>query len=195
MALRGMPRFFEPHWLKRLVLGGPTTAPDWPPLHIKPTAAPTKTAVAGDIYVTTDGALAVHNGTDFLQQAGEVVVQFWARANGEQVDQALFIANRAWQVTAVREIHSTAGTDASAVNLQVTKDTGTNAPGAGTDLLTNNSNAGFDLKGTANTVQVGTLTATVASLQLAAGDRLSVDYAGVVTALVGVVVTVTLKAI
>lgn len=116
-------------------------------------------------------------------------------ANAACVDQAFFIANRAYQVTAVREIHATAGTDGSAVSLQVVKDTGTDAPGAGTDLLTNNANVGFDLKGTANTVQTGTLTATAASLQLAAGNRLSLDFAGTVTTLAGVVVTVSLKPI
>lgn len=116
-------------------------------------------------------------------------------ANAACVDQAFFVANRAYQVTAIREVHATAGNDGSAVNLQVTKDTGTNAPGAGTDLLTNNTNAGFDMKGAANTVQVGTLTATAASLQLAAGNRLSLDFAGTVTTLAGLCVTVTLKPI
>jgi len=110
-------------------------------------------------------------------------------------DQAFFVAPYACQVTAVSEVHSTAGTDTNPVNVQVVKDTGTTAPGGGTDLLTNNSNAGFNLKGTDNTVQTGTLTGTVASLRLAAGDRLSVDFAGTLTALAGVVVTVALKKI
>ena len=52
--------------------------------------------------------------------------------------------------------------DAGAVNVQLVKDTSTDAPGAGTDLLTNNTDAGFNCKGTANTVQNGTLTATTA---------------------------------
>lgn len=112
--------------------------------------------------------------------------------NGDNVDQAIFTAPFACVVTGVTEIHAVAGNDGSAVNLQLTKDTSTNAPGAGTDLLTNNSNAGFDLKGTANTLQTGTLTATVASLTLAAGNRLSLDFAGTITTLSGVQVTVTL---
>lgn len=110
-------------------------------------------------------------------------------------DHTFFVANRAYRVTAIREVHSTAGSDGSAVNVQVTKDTGTQAPGAGANLLTNNTNAGFDMKGTANTVQTGTLTATTADLELAAGDRLSLDFAGTLTALAGVVVTVSLEAI
>ena len=113
--------------------------------------------------------------------------------NADCADQAFFIADRAYTVVAAYEIHDTAGTNGSAVNMQVTKDTSTNAPGAGANLLTDNTNAGFDMKGTANTVQTGTLTATAADLVLAAGDRLSVDFAGTLTTLAGVVVTVVLK--
>lgn len=113
--------------------------------------------------------------------------------NADCVDQGFFIADRAYQVVAAYEIHAVAGNDGSAVNMQITKDTGTDAPGAGTDLLTNNTNAGFDMKGTANTLQTGTLTGTAASLLLAAGNRLSVDFAGTVTTLAGVQVTVVLK--
>jgi hypothetical protein len=109
------------------------------------------------------------------------------------VDQAFFIADRAYEVLAVYEIHAVAGNDGGAVNLQVTRDTGTNAPGAGTDLLINNANAGFDMKGAANTLQTGALTATAASRRLAAGNRLSLDFAGTVTALLGLTVTVVLK--
>jgi hypothetical protein len=113
-------------------------------------------------------------------------------ANGSLADQSFFVANRAYEITAIREVHSTAGSDGGAVSLQVTRDTTTAAPGAGTDSLTNNANAGFDMKGTANTVQTGTLAATPT---LAAGDRLSVDFAGTLTALAGVTVTVSLKCI
>lgn len=123
---------------------------------------------------------------------GTLTVSYVMNANASLADQAFFIADRRYEVIAIAQIHSTAGSDASAVNLQVTKDDGTEAPGAGDNLLTNNSDAGFDLKGTANTKQAGTLTATTANLRLAVGDRLAVDYAGVLTAVVGVVVTVTL---
>lgn len=122
-----------------------------------------------------------------------ICVSYVMNANGSLADQSFFIANRAYQVMEIREVHAVAGNDSGAVNLQVTKDTSTDAPGAGTDLLTDNSGAGFNLKGTANTVQSGTLTSTVASKKLAAGDRLSVDFAGTLTTLAGVVVTVSLK--
>lgn len=115
-------------------------------------------------------------------------------ANTSVLDQCVFIANRAYQVTAISEVHAVAGTDVGDVSLQVTKDTGTDAPGAGTDLLTDNTGAGFNMKGTANTVQSGTLV-TPAIAVLAAGDRLSLDFAGTVADVAGVVVTITLKAI
>ncbi len=111
-------------------------------------------------------------------------------ANGSLVDQCFYTATKNMKVSSVYYVHSTAGSDGGAVNLQLTKDTSTNAPGAGTDLLTNNTNAGFNCKATANVVQTGTLTATAANLRLAPGDRLSVDFAGTLTALAGVVLVV-----
>lgn len=110
----------------------------------------------------------------------------------DNVDQAFFLATRPYRVVRVSEVHATAESVAGSLNLQVTKDTGTDAPGAGTDLLTNNTDAGFDLKGTANTVQAGALTATTADLVLAAGDRLSVAYSAAANDLAGVLVQVDL---
>lgn len=102
-------------------------------------------------------------------------------------DSAFFIATRAMRVISVSEVHAVAAGGASVV--QVVKDTGTAAPGTGTDLLTNNTNGGFNLNATANTVQVGTLVTTTGATNLAAGDRLSVDYAQAVQSTVGVVIT------
>ncbi|MDD5199253.1 MAG: hypothetical protein PHC88_05565 [Terrimicrobiaceae bacterium] len=111
------------------------------------------------------------------------------------IAQTFFVASRAYQVIAVRFVHAVAEATAGTLRVQVVKDTSTNAPGAGSDTLTNNSNAGFDCKATANTVQTGTLTATTAALQMAAGDRLSLDFSAAATELVGVTVTVSLQRI
>lgn len=125
------------------------------------------------------------------------MVQASARCllNADCVDQAFFVADRAYTVISASYIHATAGNDASAVNVQITKDSNTDAPGAGTNLLTNNSDAGFNCKGTANTAQTGTLVSSASALTLAAGDRLSLDFAGTVTTLAGVLVTVVLRAV
>lgn len=125
----------------------------------------------------------------------QLEVSFHGQAATAMVDQTFFVATRAYQVTAVSFVHAVAESTAGSLLVQVTKDTSTNAPGAGTDLLTNNTNTGFNCKSTANTVQTGALTATTASLQLAAGDRLAVDFSASATELVGVTITVSLKAI
>lgn len=108
-------------------------------------------------------------------------------AAAANTDAVFYVATRPLLVVSVSEIHAIAAGGASVV--QVVKDTGTDAPGAGTDLLTNNTNTGFDLNGTANTVQTGTLTATVATKTLAAGNRLSVDFAQAVQASSGIAIT------
>lgn len=95
----------------------------------------------------------------------------------------VFVATRACRVKSIKEVHATAS---SSGTLQLEKCTGTTAPGSGTTLLTGT----MSLAGTANTVVSGTLIATVASLTLAAGDRLSIVIAGTMTSLVGGRVTI-----
>lgn len=106
------------------------------------------------------------------------------------VDETFFIATRAMKVISASAVFSV--TNGGALVVQVVKDTGTNAPGAGTDLLTNNSNTGFDLNVTANTVQTGTLVTTAGVTNLAIGNRLAVDFSAAGTNVVGAIVTVCL---
>lgn len=153
----------------------------------------------GDIDLVPGAGGASTGGT--AGTAGEVKVNgavglFSATAHdagaGSKATRTIFLADRAYRVKAIREIHSAAEASAGSLDIQVTKDTSTDVPGAGTALLTNNSNAGFDGKGTANTVQVGTLTATVADLALAAGDRLAIKYEAAGTELANVALSVML---
>lgn len=98
-----------------------------------------------------------------------------------------FTATRPCIVKRISEVHTTAGTDGSAVTLQVERLQGTEAPDSGDVLL----QTAFDLKGTANTVQEGT-TVTTTVLALAVGDRLCLKDSGVLTSVAGVNVTVEL---
>ena len=116
-------------------------------------------------------------------------VSFVASNNAAVLDTHFFIADRAYTVTRIDAIHTTAGTDAGAVTLQPRKATGVQAPATGVVLTT----ATHNLKGTVETVTNFTLTATSADLDLAAGNRLSVDITGTATTVAGVVVTVTVK--
>lgn len=115
------------------------------------------------------------------------IINFVGQTTEAATDRTIFIATQACKVIAASESHGVAAGGASA--LQLSKETGTTAPGAGTDLLTS---TGFDLNATANTVQVGTLIATAATLTLAAGDRLSLDWANAIQSSAGICVTVTI---
>lgn len=108
------------------------------------------------------------------------------QANGDLVDQHFFLSNSDYTVSRIDEVHSTLGTNGSAVTVDVKKCTGTQAAASGTTLLS----AVFSLKTAINTVQNGALTATAADLRLAPGNRLAVDFTGTLTAVAGVVVVV-----
>jgi len=111
--------------------------------------------------------------------------------NGLQADQAIWIADRAYEVSDMSEVHGTAA--GAALKGLLTKDTGTTAPGAGTALQTDNTNAGFDLNGTANTVQVGTLS-TLRARTIAPGDRIGWKHSAAIGAsLANVCATLTLR--
>jgi len=140
-------------------------------------------------YVLVDSTTGLADTTMVSPEKFEVVYQ--APLNTALVDTPIFVASAACQMTAATELHGV--NSALAANVQITKDTGTTAPGGGIILLTNNTNAGFDLNAAANTVQTGTLTATEASLQLAIGDRLSLKFSGTLTGAVKTVVTVAIK--
>ncbi len=107
------------------------------------------------------------------------------------VDQVFFTADRRYKIVASSGVWGVAAGGAS--TLQVTRDKGTDAPGAGIDLL---ASTGYDINGTAETVAVRVLEADwTAVLQnyLLTGDRLSVDFANAAQASAGVTVTVSLE--
>ncbi len=99
-----------------------------------------------------------------------------------------FIVPAACVLTKVQEVHQTLGTDAGAVTLDIEKLTGTQALDAGVAMLAST----FSLKATINTVVTGTLSATLTSRSLVAGDRLAMKDAGVLTAVANVTVMVEL---
>lgn len=101
-----------------------------------------------------------------------------------------FIADRAYQVTAIKFVQYTAGGAGCVADIE--KLTSTTAPGSGTVMGTGS----YDCNATANnTVTTYTLTGTTATLQLAAGNRMGIKLGGSLTALKGLTATVTLKAI
>lgn len=100
-----------------------------------------------------------------------------------------FIAPFSVEVTGFFEVHQVAGTDGSAVTLQLEKLTSGQALDAGATLLDSTIN----LKATKDTVQEGTLTTTRLDLVLEKGDRLALKDSGTLTGLENVVVYVLFK--
>lgn len=114
-----------------------------------------------------------------------VTVPWRDELTGSAVDRVFFTATRGWIIDSCSQVHSVAAGGVS--TMQLVKDTGTTAPGAGTDLLT----AAYDLNATANTVQakVAGDFVSLAARTLAIGDRISVDYANAIQSTAGNSVT------
>ena len=117
----------------------------------------------------------------------------WAQpAAAGAVDRVIFTAPYECYVLHANLVSSTLGSDGGAVNLQLTKDAVADVPGAGTDLLANNTNTGFDLKATVNTPQYAQWKTTAGIRNLTRGQRISLDYAGTQTAVDGVFITLVI---
>ena len=112
--------------------------------------------------------------------------------SGTVADVQFYTAPVDCEVISIREVHAVAGDDGSDVTGTIRRCQGTEAATAGDDLL---GTTKINFKGTALTEQTPALTDTTASLQLDAGDRLSLDVTGTTTTLAGVIVTVLMKRI
>lgn len=112
-----------------------------------------------------------------------------AGAAAADYDGFAFIADRAFQVVGVKEVHQTAGSSTTA-SVDVRKITNGEAKASGTSVLA----AVIDLSQAANTLQTPTL-AAAATAQLATNQRLGLVGAGTMTAVDGVTVQIKLKPI
>lgn len=99
------------------------------------------------------------------------------------LDNAFFVAHRAYRVHKISVRPLVVGSDAGAVTTTVKKAPSGTAIASGTVLHSSSA----DLKGTINTNQALTLSATTADLNIAAGDAIGMDTTGTMTAARGVV--------
>ena len=123
-----------------------------------------------------------------------VYVNFIIPENAGAVDAALFTSDGYYEVLEAREVHTVAGTDGSAVTLDLLKAASGTAFGSGTSVLAST----FNLKSTAatpvsKTITNGGVNQTRSSRLVSIGDTLYANFAGTVTGYVGGVVTVALK--
>lgn len=109
---------------------------------------------------------------------------------GKVVDRWLYLAALPQKITAIRAyIATTAGT--GTITLQLTKDTSTDDPGAGSATLLA---AALDVSDTQTTfgtdILTPALTATASRLIMAPGDRIGLDATGTMTGITGVYIQV-----
>lgn len=102
--------------------------------------------------------------------------------SASSVDSWVFIADRAYNLVAVRENHSVVGGAAAATRLRKVTATGV-APGAAAGATVIELIPSLDLTATANT----TVTPVITVASVGQGDRLGLDFSGTLTGLVGVV--------
>ena len=142
-----------------------------------------------DFSGTTTGLSGALVTVTFAASADRKEVNYHAQINSTHGDAAFFIADRPYQVEFASAVWSTAAV--AGANCQLVIDSATGAPGAGIDLLSMDTNAGFQIDGTANTVEAATFISAGRNF-LQTGDRLSLDFTATTT-IVGMVCTVTLR--
>jgi hypothetical protein len=139
--------------------------------------ATTGTATFGDtVTVNSTKTLAVITA-DKLTVGGVILPQEMvitapitkAMITGGEANTTIFTADDAWTITSIEEVHGVAESTAATLGVDVMKCTGTQAPASGTNL----TEAAFNLKGTAETVQTGTLSTTAGVTTLANGNRIA----------------------
>lgn len=133
-------------------------------------------SLPGDTTIASNKALAVTTA-DKLTVGGVIVPQEMAipfTYTASSVDIGVFSAKGAWNITAVELVPRVAGNDANAVNVTVKVCDSGEAPASGDAALS----AVLDLKGTADTTQIGTLGANVA---VSATQYIALDFSGTLT--------------
>ncbi len=155
------------------------------------TIGPGAIGLTGDVTVATSKTLAVTDA-DKLIVGGVVVPQKMVinfPIDASTVSGNVFIANDAWVITSIEEVHSVAGDDGGSPTIAVVKCTDTQAPSAGTNMSTGTINP----KGTAETVQTLTLSATAGDYTLADGNRIGLLVTGNLTSLAGGIITIHMR--
>jgi hypothetical protein len=87
-----------------------------------------------------------------------------------ELNRTVFVADDAWTITSIEEVHSVAETTATTLPLSVQKMTGAQALTGGINI----TNGALNLKSTANTVVTATLSTTSGRTTLADGNRIGI---------------------
>ncbi len=135
------------------------------------------------------GATVVASTADGITQGGNKVADEFAitaELLAASVDKWVFVADRAYQVVGVREVHSVIGGASAVVRPRKVTAAGTAAPGAAAGATVKElTTADIGLETAIDVTQTATLSATGADLLLAVGDKIGLNFGGTLTGLVG----------
>ncbi len=132
---------------------------------------------------TSAGGAAGANGQILVNTVAGLMQANFVYGEATALDESFFVACRKYRVIGIIVRPLVVGSDGSAVTAVVKKVASGTAIASGTALMTGS----FDFKGTINTNQVGTLSATSSDLDIALGDAIGIDVTGVTTAARGVI--------
>lgn len=139
-------------------------------------------AAGGTKYVDINSTrMEIEN--EFAAPSSAGLIHFSFPYDAASVDRSFVVVPRACKVVKIYANVTVQGSDGGAVTAVAKKAPSGTAIGSGTALQSDT----FNLKGTLNTNQTGTLSSTPADLALAAGDKVGVDFTGTMTAAVGVI--------
>lgn len=154
-----------------------TNIPNGTPVVALVAAAALSAATVGDVII----------GEQPNYGAGGETFEITSELLAASVDNWIFVATRACKVVAVRECHSVIGGSGAVVRPRKITAATTAAPGAAVAAgITELTAADIGLETAVNVAQNAGLTATVADLSLAAGDKIGLNFSGTLTGLVGV---------
>jgi len=147
-------------------------------------------------FNSTSGYLEMVGSADGLTVNSVIVPQemiITVPITTSEPDQTVFIADDAWQITKIEEVHATAQNTAfpNTGSVTVMKCTGTQAAASGSVL----HNSTMYLNNTVETIQTPTLNASTGALNLADGDRLAININGTMTNFANGLITIHMKRI
>lgn len=126
---------------------------------------------------------------NFHNELGQLQVSFIISQAALETDTWVFLADRNYVVTAVKEIHTVTNLQTLTFDLKVTRSGTVQAPTSGTTILS----AAKTLVATANTLATVGLSTTNNALQINTGDLIGLDLSGTVDTIAGCLISITLE--
>lgn len=125
----------------------------------------------------------------FHNEIGQIQVPVILSQAALEVDCWMFISDRNYLITKVQEVHTVANVQTLVADLKITRSGTVQAPASGTSILAST----LRMDSTANTKVTGTLSTTIANLNVNEGDMIGVDLTGQVDIFASSLIILTLE--